>query len=196
MRKRAKRVTPTCASVCIFIPWSWECVRHTTTTHTTTHNDAHQHTTKHTNKTRTTHQHTHHTPHTNTQHTTHTHTAHRVRANMSGPERWWTVLDKGAFSWSLGTTQTCKSFVTFRSACFPQDRWSWTIFYQVKRMIGGIGNMLFWFLPNFKMGKIPHLGEPMVHMTTPHVALNCLIHCLPSGELILQFSASIVIFRE
>ena len=28
---------------------------------------------------------------------------------------------------------TCKSFVTFRSACFPQ----------VKRMIGGIGNILF-----------------------------------------------------
>ena len=65
MRKRAKRVTPTCTSVCICIPWSWECVRHTTTTHDHTH-DAHQpHTTKHPTK---------HEQHTNTHpHNAHTH---------------------------------------------------------------------------------------------------------------------------
>ena len=119
------------------LPWSWECVRHT---HNHTHTTAHQHAQpKHTNKTPITHHaHTAHTytththtpphPHSAHTHTTHTHThALWVRANMSGPERWWAVPDEGTFSWSLGTILTCKSFVTFRSACFPQDRWSWTI---------------------------------------------------------------------
>ena len=94
-----------------------------TTTHTNNTPTTHH---PHTDNTPTTHQqHTNNTTHT---HTTHTHTAQRVRANMPGPERWRTVPDKGTFSWSLGTILTCKSFVTFRSACFPQDRKSWTTF--------------------------------------------------------------------
>ena len=132
-----------------------ESVRHTTTTHTTTHNDAHQHTTKHTSK----------TPITHHKHTAHTHTTHihrtpskskHVRTRKMVNCAWWGHI----FVESRDDTDV--QIVTFRSACFPQDRWSWTIFYQVKRMIGGIGNMLFSTSPNFKMGKVPHKGEPMV----------------------------------
>ena len=151
------------------------CVGHTTTTHTTTHNDTH-HTTKHTNKTPITHQHTTH-PHTAHTHTTHTHTARRVRANMSGPERWWIVLFKDTFSWSLGTILTCESFVTFHSACFPQDRWSWTIFYQVKRMIGGMGKMLFSTSLKLQYGQ-----DPALTLVNPWCTW--------------QFSALLVIFQK
>ena len=35
---------------------------------------------------------------------------------------------------------------------------------------------------NFKMGKVLCFGEPLVQMITPHVALNGLINCLPSGN--------------
>ena len=36
-------------------------------------------------------------------------------------------------------------------------------------------------LPNFKWARSSaYFGEPMVHMTSPQVALNCLINCLPS----------------
>ena len=133
------------------MPWSWECVvRHTTTTdtqpHTTTHTNTH--TTKHTNNTPT---------------HTHTHTALRERANMSGPERWWTVPDKGICSWSLGTILTCKSFVTFRSACFPQDRWSWPIFIRYCEWLEESATCCSRLHPNFKMGRVPHSGESMVN---------------------------------
>ena len=68
----------------------------------THHNDTRPHTTTHTSDAQPhTQQNTNNAPsHTHTTHThctqrTHTHTAHRVRANMPGPERWWTVPDKG-----------------------------------------------------------------------------------------------------
>ena len=48
--QRAKRVTPTCTSICLCIPWSWECVRHTQNhTQQRTHNaQQHTHTQLHT----------------------------------------------------------------------------------------------------------------------------------------------------
>ena len=145
----------------------------------THHNDTRPHTTMHTNHTQPNTQ-IKHEQHTNT-HTHHTPTHCTQRTHTQDPKDWWTVPDKGTFSWSLGTILTCKSFVTFRSTCFPQDRWSWTIL-SGKANDWGIGNML--FSTHSQTSKwarsSAHWGEPMVHTTTPHVALNCLIHCLPS----------------
>ena len=53
--------------------------------------------------------------------------------------------------------------------------------YQVQRMIkGNRQHIVLDRLSNFKMGKILCFGEPLVHMITPQVALNCLIYCPPS----------------
>ena len=63
------------------------------------------------------------------------------------------------FPWWLVAILTCKSFVTLRSARFPQESWSGVEhlyqhvslrrllkleqLHQIQRMIGGIGDMLF-----------------------------------------------------
>ena len=79
---RAKRVTPTCTSICICTPWSWECVQHThTTKHTTQHKyNTQPHTTPHTQHHTTPHNNAQHhtTPHPHTAHTHTTHTQHRA----------------------------------------------------------------------------------------------------------------------
>ena len=63
---------------------------------------------------------------------------------------------------------------------FPSGQLELGDFYQVKRMIGD--NMLFSTNSQTSKwaGSSAHFGEPMVHMTTPHVALNCLVICPPS----------------
>ena len=51
------------------------------------------------------------------------------RWHVRRPESWWTLLDKGLFSWRDVAILTCKSFVKvgYRAgACFPQDSWKWT----------------------------------------------------------------------
>ena len=166
----------------------------------THHNDTRPHTTTHTNHTQPNTQqntnntptHTHHTPHNCTQRT-----AHRVRANMPGPERWWTVPDKGTFSWSLGTILTCKSFVTFRSACFPQDRWSWTILSGKANDWRNRQHVVLDPLSNFKMGKIQR-SLRWTHGTHDNSTCGAeLSYSLSSvGELIWQCIASIVIVRK
>ena len=116
---------------------------------------------------------------------------------MPGPERWWTVPDKGTFSWSLGTILTCKSFVTFRSACFPQDRWSWTILSGKANDWRNRQHVVLDPLSNFKMGKIQR-SLRWTHGTHDNSSCGAeLSYSLSSvGELIWQFSASIVIFRK
>ena len=56
-------------------------------------------------------------------------------------------------------------------------------FYQVKRMIRGIGNMLFSIhSQTSKWARFSaYFDEPLVHMTTPRVALNGPIYCPPSA---------------
>ena len=85
------------------------------------------------------------------------------------------------------TILTCKSFVQIVRdiplSLFPSGSLELNNFLSGKeRMIGGIGNMLFSTSPKLHNGQdpVPSSVKPMVHMTTPHVALNCLIHCCQS----------------
>ena len=67
---------------------------------------------------------------------------------------------------------TCKSFVTFHSACFPQ----------VKRMIGGIGNMLctVYFQTEKVLDPVLTLVEPLKHVITlrGQILLSCVVLCV------------------
>ena len=56
-------------------------------------------------------------------------------------------------------------------------------FFLVQRMLRGIGNqrVVLDLLSNFKWARSSaDFAEPLVQMTTPQVALNCLIDCPPS----------------
>ena len=48
-------------------------------------------------------------------------------------------------------------------------------------MFGGIGNQRV-VLDLFSKRSSAYFAEPLVQMTTPQVALNCLIYCPPSGN--------------
>ena len=165
-----KRVTPTCTSLCLCYR-DLESVCDTTTTH----NDAHKtHTTKHTNKTPITHH--KHTAHT---HTTHIHRTPSKSKHVRNPKDGELCLMRAHFRgvsgryWRANRSWHSVQLVSLRIAGVEQ-------FYQVQRMIGGIGNMLFSISPKLQHGQGPSLWWTMMHVTTPHVALNCLIHCLPS----------------
>ena len=133
-----------------------------------------QHATSHTNtRTPNTHTHTHtHTPHTAYAPTHRTHTAHtapRVRAHVSGPKKWWTMPAhaRGGLQryWRANRSLHSAQLVSLR--------------------IAGLNNFQTCCArPTLKLqnGYDPVLtfGEPLVQMTTPHVALICLINCLPS----------------
>ena len=68
-------------------------------------------------------------------------------------------------------TLACKSFLKLRSAWFPQDTWIWTA-------LSGKAT-----LSNFNWTRTSgYFGEPLVQVTTPNVALNCLINCFPSAN--------------
>ena len=140
-------------------------------THNHTQRRTPTHTTKHTNK----------TPITHHKHTAHTHTTHihrtpskskHVRTRKMVNCAWWVHI----FVESRDDTDV--QIVTFRSACFPQGRWSWTIFEQVKRMIEGIGNMLFSTSPELQNGQDPSLRWTAHENSTCGAELSS--HCLPS----------------
>ena len=86
------------------------------------------------------------------------------------------------FSWWLVARLTCKSFVTFRSARFPQERWSGTPLSEKSEYLEELAiNVLFWtYSQTSKWARSSaYFTEPSVQMTTPQVALNCLINCPP-----------------
>ena len=74
------------------------------------------------------------------------------------------MLDKGTFSWMLVAMLTFKSVVILG--------------YCKMNSIVKKGDLL---SNETSTGgrRSAYFGEPLVQMTTPHVALNCLVNCLP-----------------
>ena len=92
---------------------------------------------------------------------------------------------KKTFLLRLVAIVTCKSFVLLgygaknESNHLAEDEQ----LYQVKRMIKrNRQRVVLDLLPNTKCARSSAFFEPLVQMTTPHVALNYLINCPPSGN--------------
>ena len=69
-------------------------------------------------------------------------------------------------------------------------------FYQVQRMIGGIGNMLFSISPKLQHGQGPSLRWTHGARDNSHLALNCLIDCLPSKNLFDNSAPQLSFFKN
>ena len=77
-----------------------------------------------------------------------THTHHTLRTHRTPSKSISVRTRKMTFSWWLAAILTCKSFVIFRKRCerlqlVSLRRAGVERLYQVKRMLGGIGNMFF-----------------------------------------------------
>ena len=86
------------------------------------------------------------------------------------------MLYKGTFSWRACGDADVQIVLYTPISLFPQDSWRWTAL-SGEATTTNIN----------RVTTSGYFGEPLVQMITPHVALNCLVNCPPSGiNLTLQ----------